>query len=95
MKILAHAKGGPCSRVCACKNPDFTPVCRMQKLDNPQKNLLEFIPKCIIVRVEGGSPEFFLGVQSYSFGNSGPHAKIQNPPKIFPRVHPQIYHSGG
>ena len=51
----------------------------MQKLDNPPKNFLEFTPKCIIVGVEGGGPEIFLGVQSYSFGNSGPHAKIQSP----------------
>ena len=51
----------------------------MQKLDNPPKNFLEFTPKCIIVGVEGGVADFFLGVQSYSFGNSGPHAKIQNP----------------
>ena len=27
----------------------------------------------------GGGSEICLGVQSYSFGNSGPHAKIQNP----------------
>jgi hypothetical protein len=27
----------------------------------------------------GVSEIFFLGMQSYSFGDSGPHAKIQNP----------------
>ena len=27
---------------------------------------------------EGGVSDFFLRFQSYSFGNSGPHAKFQN-----------------
>ena len=27
---------------------------------------------------EGGVSEFYLRFQSYSFGNSGPHAKFQN-----------------
>ena len=39
----------------------------------------EFTPKYIIVWVEGGGPEICLEVQSYSFGNSGPNSKIQNP----------------
>ena len=39
---------------------------------------VKFTPKYIIVGGEGGVSEFFLRFQSYSFGNSGPHAKIQN-----------------
>jgi hypothetical protein len=39
----------------------------MQKLDNTPKTFHEFTPKCII-----------LGVQSYSFVNSGPHSNILN-----------------
>jgi hypothetical protein len=35
--------------------------------------------KYIIVGVEVGVSEIFLGMQSYSFGNSGPYAKIENP----------------
>ena len=27
LRILAHAKGSPCSHVCARKNPEFTPKC--------------------------------------------------------------------
>jgi hypothetical protein len=50
----------------------------MQKFRTPKEISLSSPPKCIIVGVEGGS-EFFLWLQSYSVGNSGPHAKIQNP----------------
>ena len=50
-----------------------------------QKNFLEFTLKCIIVGVEGGVSEIFLGMQSYSFGNSGPHAKI-GPSEVHARV---------
>jgi hypothetical protein len=36
------------------------------------------------VVVEVGVSEIFLGMQSYSFGNSGPHAKIENHTKKLP-----------
>ena len=39
---------------------------------------VKFTPKYIIVGGERGLSEFFLRFQSYSFGNSGPHAKFQN-----------------
>ena len=39
---------------------------------------VEVTSKYIIVGVEGGYQNFFLRFQSYSFGNLGPHAKIQN-----------------
>jgi hypothetical protein len=39
--------------------------------------IVKFTPKCIIVGVKGGI-RIFLRFQSYSFGNSGPHAKFQN-----------------
>ena len=39
---------------------------------------VKFTPKYIIVGGEGGVSEFCLRFQSYSFGNSGPHAKFQN-----------------
>ena len=39
---------------------------------------VKFTPKYIIVGGEGGVLEFCLRFQSYSFGNSGPHAKVQN-----------------
>ena len=61
---MAHAKGGPRSRVCACKNPELT-------------------PKYILVGVEVGVSEIFLGMQSYSFGKPGLYAKIGQPPKKF------------
>ena len=35
-------------------------------------------PKYLIVGGEGGGCQFFLRFHSYSFGNSGPHAKFQN-----------------
>jgi hypothetical protein len=65
VKILAHAKGGPRSRICARKNPELT-------------------PKYIIVGFEVGVSEIFLGMQSYSFGNSRPYAKIGQHPKNIP-----------
>ena len=40
--------------------------------------MLSSPPKYIIVGGEGGVSDFFLMFQSYSFGNSGPHAKFQN-----------------
>ena len=39
---------------------------------------VKFTPKYTLVGGEGGVSEFFLRFQSYSFGNSGPHAKFQN-----------------
>ena len=39
---------------------------------------VKFTPKYIIVGGEGGVSDFCLRFQSYSFGNSGPHAKFQN-----------------
>jgi hypothetical protein len=42
------------------------------------KKILKFTPKYIRVGGEGGVSEFVWGVQSYSFGYSGLHAKIQN-----------------
>ena len=39
---------------------------------------VKFTSKYIIVGGEGGVSEFFLRFLSYSFGNSGPHAKFQN-----------------
>ena len=39
---------------------------------------VKFTSKYIIVGGEGGVSEYFLRFQSYSFGNSGPHAKFQN-----------------
>jgi hypothetical protein len=39
---------------------------------------VKFTPKYIIGGGERGLSEFFT-FQSYSFGNSGPHAKFQNP----------------
>jgi hypothetical protein len=41
---------------------------------------VKFTPKCIIVGGEGGGgvSDFVLRFQSYSLGNSGPHAKFQN-----------------
>ena len=41
------------------------------------RGYVKFTPKYIIVGGEGGVSEFFLRFQSYSFGNSGPHAKFQ------------------
>ena len=42
------------------------------------RGCVKFTPKYIIVGGEGGVSEFYLRFQSYSFGNSGPHAKFQN-----------------
>jgi hypothetical protein len=39
---------------------------------------VKFTPKNIIVGGEVGVLDFFLRFQSYSFGNSGPHAKFKN-----------------
>jgi hypothetical protein len=39
---------------------------------------VKFTPKYIIVGGKGGVSAFYLRFQSYSFGNSGPHAKFQN-----------------
>jgi hypothetical protein len=39
---------------------------------------VKFTPKYIIVGGKEGVSEFYLRFQSYSFGNSGPHAKFQN-----------------
>ena len=39
---------------------------------------VKFTPKYIIVGGEGGVSEFFLRLQSYSFGYLGAHAKFQN-----------------
>jgi hypothetical protein len=39
---------------------------------------VKFTPKYIIVGGERGVSELYLRFQSYSFGNSGPHAKFQN-----------------
>jgi hypothetical protein len=39
---------------------------------------VQFTPKYTLVGVEGGVLEICLRFQSYSFGNSGPHAKFQN-----------------
>jgi hypothetical protein len=39
---------------------------------------VKFTPKYNTVGGEGGVSEFCLMFQSYSFGNSGPHAKFQN-----------------
>jgi hypothetical protein len=63
--ILAHAKGGPRSRVCARKNPEFTP---------------KYIIGGGFRNIFRGAILFFWGC---SFGNSGPHAKIENPTKNF------------
>jgi hypothetical protein len=38
----------------------------------------KFTPKYIIVGGEGGVSDSVLMSQSYSFGNSGPHANFQN-----------------
>ena len=59
----------------------------MQKFHNPSTTpsgrKVKFTLKCIIVGGErgrgGGLTRIFLTVQSYSFGNWGPHAKFQNP----------------
>ena len=39
---------------------------------------VKFTPKYIIVGEERKLSEFVLRFQSYSFGNTGPHAKFQN-----------------
>jgi hypothetical protein len=58
--------------------PNFKIVAYLHVGCTDSGGYVKFTPKYIIVGGEGGVSEFYLGFQSYSFGNSGPHAKFQN-----------------
>jgi hypothetical protein len=58
--------------------PNFKIVAYLLQGCTDSGGYVKFTPKYIIVGVEGGVSELVLRFQSYSFGNSGPHAKFQN-----------------
>ena len=61
------------------QNRSFTPSGLCMKIGSTDSGgYVKFTPKYIIVGGEGGVSDFFLRLQSYSFGHLGPYAKFQN-----------------
>jgi hypothetical protein len=58
--------------------PNFKIIAYLRLCCTDSGGYVKFTPKYIIVGGEGGVSDFLKRFQSYSFGNSGPHAKFQN-----------------